>query len=102
MISVITPTYNRADLISETIKSIINQSYKDWELILVDDGSTDNTLEVVETYLKDERISLYHRPQERPAGGNAARNYGFELSKGNYVKWLILMICLPLNVWKYS
>ena len=89
MISVITPTYNRADLISETIKSIINQSYKDWELILVDDGSTDNTAEVIKPFLKeDNRINYVERPKDRPGGGNAARNYGFELAKGEYIKWL--------------
>ncbi len=47
MISIITPTYNRADLVQDTIRSVINQTYNNWELIIVDDGSTDNTGEVI-------------------------------------------------------
>ena len=88
LISVVIPSYNRASLIGQTIESVQAQSYPNWELVIVDDGSTDNTLEVVEGYLEDKRISLYERPHERPAGGNAARNYGFEISKGKYIKWL--------------
>jgi len=88
MISVIIPTYNRAHLIRDTINSVIDQTYKDWELIIVDDGSIDNTFEVVKPFLKDLRIKLVSRPKNRLGGGNAARNYGFELSKGKFIKWL--------------
>lgn len=88
LISVVIPSYNRASLIAQTIKSVQNQSYTNWELLIVDDGSTDNTFNVIEPYLKDDRITLHYRPKDRPAGGNAARNYGFELSKGEYIKWL--------------
>ena len=88
MISIIIPTYNRAHLICETISSIINQSYRNWELIIVDDGSTDKTFKVVKPFLEDTRINIVKRPRNRPSGGNAARNYGLEISQGNYVKWL--------------
>lgn len=55
---------------------------------MVDDGSTDNTALVMAEYLaKDSRFQFHHRPKERAAGGNAARNYGFEVSKGEYVQW---------------
>lgn len=87
-ISIVIPSYNRAPLIGKTIESVLAQSYTDWELIIVDDGSTDNSISVIESYLTDDRISLNYRPKDRPAGGNAARNYGFELSKGDYIKWL--------------
>ena len=59
-ISIITASYNYADFIKETIDSILNQTYKDWELIVVDDGSTDNSTEVIKSYCeKDSRIKLY-------------------------------------------
>lgn len=88
LVSIIIPSYNRASLIGKTIESIQAQSYTNWELLIIDDGSTDDSSMVVEPYLKDNRISFHTRPQSRPAGGNAARNYGFELSKGEYIKWL--------------
>jgi len=56
-VSIIIPTYNRADLVSRAIQSVINQTYKDWELLIVDDGSTDNTKQIVEEFIKkDSRI----------------------------------------------
>ena len=58
LISVVIPSYNRASLIGQTIESVQAQSYPNWELVIVDDGSTDNTLEVVEGYLEDKRISF--------------------------------------------
>ena len=88
LVSIIIPTYNRAELIGETIDSIISQTYKNWECIIVDDGSTDHTAEVIENYCnKDTRIKYYVRKKKYMAGGNGARNYGFDLSKGEYVQW---------------
>jgi glycosyltransferase involved in cell wall biosynthesis len=64
------------------------QTYTNWECIIVDDGSTDNTDEVVNEYVKnDNRFKYYHRPKEHLAGGNGARNFGFKMSKGEYVNW---------------
>ncbi|SHM61332.1 glycosyltransferase family 2 protein [Flavobacterium saccharophilum] len=88
LISIIIPTFNRASLIGETLQSILEQTYEDWECIIVDDGSTDNTNEVVEKYLrKDARFQYHHRPENKPKGANACRNYGFDLSSGNYINW---------------
>lgn len=86
-VSIIIPTYNRAHIIGETIQSIIDQTYPAWELIIVDDGSSDNTESVIKQF-GDSRIIYQQRPADRDRGGNAARNWGFELSKGKYVKWL--------------
>ena len=89
LVSIIIPTYNRAHLIGETLDSVLVQTYQNWECIIVDDGSTDDTVEVVNNYVnKDARFQLHYRPIDRLAGGNAARNYGFEVSKGEYVNWL--------------
>ena len=89
MISIIIPTYNRAHLIGETLDSVIAQTYENWECIMVDDGSTDYTDELMEFYCKkDPRIQYCHRPQDRLKGPNACRNYGYELSKGKFINWL--------------
>lgn len=89
LVSIIIPTFNRAHLISETLDSVLAQTYQNWECIVVDDGSTDGTNKVMDEYvLKDSRFQYYHRPKDRLQGGNAARNFGFEISKGEYVNWL--------------
>lgn len=89
IISIVIPTFNRASLIEKAIDSIRAQTFDDWELIIVDDGSTDNTFEVVHQYQQsDARIRIYKRHEDLPKGANSCRNYGFELSKGEYVKWV--------------
>jgi glycosyltransferase involved in cell wall biosynthesis len=89
LVSIIIPTYNRAHLIGETLDSVLAQTYQNWECIIVDDGSSDTTDEVVEEYTKkDTRFKYYHRPDEHLPGGNGARNYGFKMSQGEYVNWL--------------
>ena len=88
LISIIIPTYNRAHLIGETLDSVLAQTYKNWECIVVDDGSADYTEELMEFYSKrDSRIVFHFRPQERTKGANSCRNYGFELSRGKYINW---------------
>lgn len=88
IVSIIIPTYNRAHLIGETLDSLIAQTYQNWECIVVDDGSTDYTQELMEFYLiSDARFSYFKSPNNRLKGANACRNYGFELSKGDYINW---------------
>jgi glycosyltransferase involved in cell wall biosynthesis len=88
LVSIIIPTYNRAHLIGETLDSILAQTYTNWECIVVDDGSTDETDKLLATYCeKDTRFQYLHRPNNRPKGANACRNYGFEVSIGEYVNW---------------
>lgn len=89
LVSIIIPTFNRSHLIKETLDSVLAQTYPNWECIIVDDGSTDNTDEVLAAYCKkDSRFKYHHRPKDRPKGANACRNYGFELSKGDYLQFL--------------
>jgi glycosyltransferase involved in cell wall biosynthesis len=72
--SIITPTYNRADLIERAVKSILNQSYQNFEMIIVDDGSTDNTEKIISKYSDDKRIRYVKATQN--GGVNKARNIG--------------------------
>ena len=80
--------FNRAHLIGETLNSLLVQTHANWECIVVDDGSSDNTATVMNSYLeKDARFRYYHRPAEHLPGGNGARNYGFLKSSGHYIQW---------------
>lgn len=80
------PAYNAAPFIQESIESIIQQSYSNWELIIVDDGSTDNTAEIINKYIqKDNRIFYYHQENGRQA---KARNLAIKYSKGEYLAFL--------------
>ena len=88
MVSIIIPTFNRSDLLGATLESMLAQTYKNWECILVDDGSNDYTQELMEFYCKlDSRVKYHQRPSTYPKGANTCRNYGFELSKGEYIQW---------------
>ncbi len=83
--SVIIPTYNDSARILRACKSVIKQKLEDWELIIVDDGSTDDTSKIVKPFLNDPRISYFKKLN---AGVAAARNTGFELSSGEYIVFL--------------
>lgn len=81
LVSIVMPSYNRADYILESIESIRSQTWQHWELIIVDDGSTDNTSELVKG-IADSRIQFY---KEAHIGMNKVRNLGMLLSKGEYI-----------------
>lgn len=86
LVSIIIPNYNRASLIGETLDSIISQTYENWECIIVDDGSIDNSIEVISKYVeKDNRFLLFQRPTDYSKGANACRNIGMQKSKGDYI-----------------
>jgi glycosyltransferase involved in cell wall biosynthesis len=88
LISIVIPTYNRAYIIEKTLYSIIAQTYANWECIIVDDGSTDPTFEVIDTFLKkDTRFRFYRRPDTIKKGASACRNFGYEKSVGDYIQW---------------
>lgn len=83
--SIIIATYNRAKYINIAIESVIKQTVTDWELIIVDDGSTDRTRQIISPYLQDKRIKyIYQENKER----SVARNTGISSSKGEYICFL--------------
>lgn len=83
MISIIVPAYNIENFIGRCIESIIHQTYRDWELLIIDDGSTDNTWNVISNYAKiDKRIKAFHKEN---GGVSSARNFGLDNAKGEYI-----------------
>lgn len=87
LVSIIMPAYNCAEWIGKSISSIIAQTYENWELIIVDDCSTDNTLDVVEEYSKsDKRIKLHKLTQN--SGAAIARNTAVDMANGVYLAFL--------------
>ncbi len=87
LVSVIMPAYNCEDFIGITLDSVINQTYQNWEVIVVDDCSTDITVEIVQGYIKKENRIRYHKLQEN-SGAAIARNKAIDLAKGKYMAFL--------------
>lgn len=87
LISVIMPTYNCGKFIKESIESVQNQTYCNWELIIVDDCSTDDTKVIVQSYIKSDKRIKYYR-FEVNQGAAKARNKAMELANGNYIAFL--------------
>ncbi|MDP5078197.1 MAG: glycosyltransferase family 2 protein [Nonlabens sp.] len=89
IVSIIIPSYNRGHCIANTLSSLTAQTYKNWECLVVDDGSDDNTAQIVEELANlDKRITWLRRPSNRTKGANACRNIGIEQSKGDYIIFL--------------
>jgi len=86
LVSVIIPVYNAEKYLSKCIESIINQTYKNIEIILINDGSTDNSSNICDAYIsKDNRIKVIHKQNE---GVSTARNLGIEEAKGEYISFV--------------
>lgn len=87
LVSIIMPAYNCGDFIGIALDSVINQSYKNWELIVVDDASTDNTAGVVDKYTKKDSRIKYHR-LDKNSGAAVARNTAVKLARGKYMAFI--------------
>lgn len=84
-VSVIIPSFNRSTVIARAIDSVLNQSYKNFELIIIDDGSTDSTDAVVESFIKNDKIKYFRQPN---LGVSAARNLGASKASGDWLAFL--------------
>lgn len=85
-VSIIMPTYNREKYLPRSIDSVINQTFKDWELIIIDDGSSDNSSELIKNYIEnEERIRFI---QKQKTGVTISRNLGIKLACGDYLTFL--------------
>lgn len=85
IVSVIIPTYNRADLVGRAIQSVLNQTYQDFEIIIIDDASTDNTDKIM-ILLNDKKIKYIKN--KKNVGGSESRNIGIKNAKGKYIAFL--------------
>lgn len=93
LVSIITPSYNSSDFIIDTIEGIINQTYSNWELLITDDCSTDNSIEIIEEYARKEpRIKL--QKLDVNSGAGICRNKSIEAAKGRYIAF-----CDSDDVW---
>jgi glycosyltransferase involved in cell wall biosynthesis len=88
LVSIIIPNFNRGPIIEETITSVLKQSYDNWECLIVDDCSTDNSIEIIKSYCnKDSRFKFYQRDRE-PKGAPTSRNIGLCKSNGEFIIFL--------------
>lgn len=88
LITIIIPVFNREKWINATLNSIQSQTYTHFECIIVDDGSTDKTEEMVLSFSNaDKRFQFFKRPENRTKGPNSCRNFGLEKSKGEFIQW---------------
>ena len=86
LVSIIMPSYNTGKYIEDSIKSVLDQTYKNWELIIVDDCSTDDTEKSIKKYLKDKRIKFYKN--EKNSGAAISRNKALKIAKGRWIAFL--------------
>ncbi len=86
LVSIIMPSYNTAQFIAESIRSVLAQEYKDWELLIVDDRSTDDTDTVVKPYLRDSRIKYFKN--QKNSGAAVSRNRALREAKGKWIAFL--------------
>ena len=86
LVSIIMPSYNTGKYIADSIQSVLNQTYQNWELIIVDDCSTDNTDQIIESFLKDNRIR--YLKNKTNSGAAISRNYALREARGKWIAFL--------------
>ncbi len=101
LVSIIIASYNKAKFIKATMTSVIEQTYTNWELIIVDDHSTDDSVNIINEHLTDKRIELFKGSENK--GANVCRNIGIKAAKGNYIIFLdaddlLVKKCLELRI----
>jgi teichuronic acid biosynthesis glycosyltransferase TuaG len=87
LVSIVTPVYNIGNFLKETVDSVLTQSYKNWELLLIDDNSSDDSADIIRMYeKKDSRIKGFYLPENKGAGNS--RNVGLDNADGEYIAFL--------------
>jgi glycosyltransferase involved in cell wall biosynthesis len=89
-VSVIIPFFEREDFLREAVESVLNQTYRDWEIVLIDDGSSDTSPEIAQSFVADypDRISFFQHPGNKNLGASASRNLGIQNARGRYITFL--------------
>lgn len=88
LVSIITPNYNTEEYLAETIESVISQSYNNWELIIVDDHSTDSSVEIIKSFSDKHENIIYLQTKSNSGGPATPRNIGLDYANGEYVAFL--------------
>lgn len=89
LVSIIVPTYNRVNLIGETLDCVVNQTYTNWECIVIDEGSTDETQMLLNKYsTNDRRFKIIIKSKEEKKGASVSRNLGLKMAKGEFIQFL--------------
>ena len=89
LISIIIPSFNRKSLISETLDSVLEQTYTNWECIIIDDRSTDGTNAIIKEYSnRDNRFITISKPTELKPGASVSKNLGLQIARGKYIQFL--------------
>lgn len=107
LISVIIPTYNRAQIIVKSLDSLLAQTYNNWECLVIDDGSSDNTSDILQRYRdRDPRFKFYKRDRQ-PKGAPTCRNIGIDHTKGDYIIFLdsddyLMPFCMENRILKVN
>lgn len=88
LVSIVTPCYNAENFIAKTIQSVINQTFQDWEMLIIDDCSTDNSAKIVESYASKDKRIIYLKTTEKSGSPSIPRNIGIERAQGKYIAFL--------------
>ena len=89
-VDIVLPNYNKGEFIEEAINSVISQTYKNWNLYIIDDHSNDNSLKVIEKFSNLKNVNI--RRLKKNMGPSFCRNYGMRLSKSKYISFIDLFI----------
>jgi glycosyltransferase involved in cell wall biosynthesis len=88
LVSILIPNFNKEKYLEKTLASILNQEYEYWECIIVDDGSTDSSKSILNSFQeKDARFKIFDRPSTIEKGANFCRNFAYSLASGEYIQW---------------
>lgn len=88
LVSIIIPNYNSEKYILETLQSVCRQKYSNWECLIIDDGSTDDSLSIIENYVKDDIRFIIKKKKSGKKGASLSRNIGINFAKGKYIQFL--------------